>query len=205
MAAPSLPVDLVIVAEDVLSLTVLVRILQFTGRPHRILQEINARGCGNMRRDLARYRNASHVIRHVLLVDLDQAGCAPLLRREWGLASVPDRLQFRVAVRETEAWLLADRQSFAAFAGIDAKKVPAQPEALDNPKQTLVNAVRASRNRRLAAELVPPRGSVVPIGPLYNERLVDFVRTSWNIEAACAAAPSLRRTVDRLQRFLAVG
>ena len=62
--------------------------------------------------------------------------------------------------------------------------------------------MRRSRNKRLAAELVPAQGSAVSIGPLYNERLGQFVRECWNVDTAMAHAPSLARTFDRLQTFL---
>ena len=32
-------------------------------------------------------------------------------------------MQFRVAVREVEAWLLADRETFADFLGVRAKRI----------------------------------------------------------------------------------
>lgn len=196
------PPQLVIVAEDVLSLAVLKKVLLATGRAYDIFREVNERGYGNIRKGIPKYLNASQGIRHVVLTDLDQASCAPGLRRDWGVATVPDGLQFRVAIRETEAWLLADRAGFAKFAKIDVKKVPAEPERLPDPKQALVNLVRSSRDRRLIAEIVPPQGSRVPIGPFYNERLSEFVRDHWDVSVAEAVAPSLLRTGKRLQGFL---
>jgi len=146
--------------------------------------------------------NASRALPHVVLTDLDQIRCAPLLRQQWGVTDLPKSMLFRVAVRESEAWVLADRAGFADFAGIPVNKVPAAPEILADPKQELVNLVRRSRNKRLAAELVPAQGSAVSIGPLYNERLSQFVRETWSMEAAMANSPSLARTVSRLQSFM---
>jgi hypothetical protein len=80
--------------------------------------------------------------------------------------------------------------------------VPQTPEALADPKQALINMVRQSRNRRLVAEVVPEQGTSMSKGPLYNERLGQFVREKWDVAAAMHAAPSLQRTVDRLQHFL---
>ena len=107
-----------------------------------------------------------------------------------------------VAVREAEAWVLADREGFATFAGIPANKISSTPESLSDPKQELINLVRRSRNKRLAAELVPVQGSAVSIGPLYNERMGQFVREHWNVDAAIARSPSLERTFARLQTFM---
>jgi hypothetical protein len=109
---------------------------------------------------------------------------------------------FRVAVRETESWLLGDRDGFANFAAIAVNKVPQYPETLPDPKQALIGLVRRSRKRRLIDELVPPHGSSVSIGPLYNEKLCAFAERSWNIDAASDACPSLRRARQRLAEFL---
>lgn len=98
--------------------------------------------------------------------------------------------------------MLADRVGFARFAGIPTSKVSHAPEALANPKQALINLVRQSGNRRLIAELVPEQGTSMSKGPLYNERLSQFVREKWDVSAAMVLAPSLNRTVDRLQHFL---
>ena len=64
------------------------------------------------------------------------------------------------------------------------------------------NAQILSRNRRLVAELVPEQGTSMSKGPLYNERLGQFVRDKWDVAAAMALAPSLQRTVGRLKHFL---
>lgn len=194
--------DIALVVEDELSRAVMERVLASTGRGYTIKLPLVERGFGNIRRSVAKYRNASHWLPHVILTDLDEVECAPTLRKQWGVAQLPDSMLFRVAVREAEAWLLADRHGFAAFAGISANKVTQQPEDLRDPKQTLINLVRRSRNRRLASELVPAVGSALPMGPLYNERLSAFARNDWNVNTAKTVSPSLLRTIDRLQTFL---
>ncbi len=188
--------------EDVLSFTLMEKVLAHTGRGYTVLRPMVERGVGNIRKSLAKYRTASHALPHVVLADLDQTACAPLLREQWGLSSLPESMLFRVAVREVETWVLADREGFAGFAGIPAIKLPYEPESLLDPKQTLINLVRRSRNKRLVAELVPAQGSSVSIGPLYNERLSQFVRERWDVDAAMALSPSLRRAFDRLQNFM---
>ena len=109
---------------------------------------------------------------------------------------------FRIAVLETEAWVLSDRRGFADFAGIPVSKVPPFPKLERDPKQTLVNLVRRSRRKRLVAETVPAQGSRVNSGPLYSELLCEFVRTRWNLKAACCNAPSLIEASVSLQSFL---
>ena len=194
--------EIALVVEDALSLGLMERIMVHTGRSYSVLRPLVERGVGNIRKSVPKYLTASRALPHVVLVDLDQSACAVQLRQQWGLAALPKPLLFRVAVRESEAWVLADRDGFAAFAGIPVNKVPSAPESLADPKQELINLVRRSRNKRLAAEVVPAQGSAVSIGPLYNERLGQFVRECWDVDAAMTRSPSLARTFARLQTFL---
>lgn len=160
------------------------------------------RGFGNIKRSVLKYRQASHAIPHVVLTDLDRGECPAALRAAWGASGLPASMMFRVAVRATESWILADRDGFAGFAGVALNKMPARPEELIDPKATLLGLVRRSRNRRLIAELVPAAGSAARIGPLYNQRLIAFVAQAWDIEAASAVCPSLMKMRVRLGAFL---
>jgi hypothetical protein len=194
--------EVALVVEDELSLHVMRKVMDFSGRGYTVLRPLVARGVDNIRTSIVKYRNASSTLAHVVLIDLDNAPCPPVLRHQWGLATLPDAMLFRIAVREVEAWILADRAGFARFAGILQSKVSQSPETLPDPKQTLINLVRKSRNRRLASELVPEQGTSMSKGPLYNERLGEFVREQWDVSVAVQAAPSLERTVSRLKDFL---
>lgn len=196
------PLEIALVVEDALSFALMEQVLAHTGRGYKVLRPMVQRGVGNIHKSVAKYLSASHALPHLVLVDLDQHVCAPQLRQQWGVASLPRSMLFRVAVREVEAWVLADRSGFADFAGIPVNKIAAAPESLPEPKQTLINLVRRSRNKRLAAELVPAPGSRVSIGPLYNERLGQFVRERWDVDAAMANSPSLGRSFARLQTFM---
>lgn len=200
MMPPNL--DIALVVEDVLSLSVMEKVMAYTERGYAVIRPLNEGGIDKIRMSLTKYRNASRVLAHVVLVDLDKAPCAAFMREQWGMATLPDAMLFRVAVREVEAWVLADRSGFASFAGIPTSKVSQAPETLADPKQALINLVRQSRNRRLVTELVPEQGTSMSKGPLYNERLGQFVREKWDVAAALQAAPSLKRTVDRLNHFL---
>ncbi len=199
---PQQALEIALVVEDALSLAVMERLLSFAGRSYVVKLPMVTRGAGKIKTSVQRYRQASHVLPHVVLTDLDQVDCPVALLTQWGVSPLPVNMLFRVAVREVESWLLADRVGFAAFAGVAVNKVTQQPESLPDPKQELINLMRRSRNRRLASELVPPAGSAVSIGPLYNERLSAFARSSWDVNAALVSAPSLARTVARLQTFL---
>lgn len=193
--------EVALVAEDILSLTVMQKLIEHTGRDYQVLRALNEKGVGNIRNALAKYRKASRTLPHVVLVDLDNFSCPPQLREQWGVTNLPETMLFRVAVREIESWVMADRDGFAAFCGVSIGKITQTPESLDDPKQALLNLVRGSRNRRLIAEIVPAKGAPMSKGPLYNERLTQFVRDVWSVDNAIESAPSLRRSVDRLKKF----
>lgn len=199
---PQDSIDIALVVEDALSLAVMQRMLSFTGRGYFVKMPLITRGAGAIKKSIAKYCQASHVLPHVVLTDLDQVDCPSALRAQWGILQLPRTMLFRVAVREVESWILADRVGFATFAGVPVSKVTQDPESLRDPKQELVNLVRRSRKKRLAIELVPAVGSSVSIGPLYNERLGAFARNEWDIGAAMLNAPSLKRTVTRLESFM---
>jgi hypothetical protein len=193
----------VIVFEDELSDAVMRRLLAHSGRPFVVHNSILARGNSKIRRDIAKYMTACKYVPHIVLTDLDQYPCPPALLESWGVANQPRELLFRVAVREIEAWLLADINGLSTFLGVSRNKFPARPEAETDPKQTLLNIVRRSKKRRMASEILPSPGSKAAQGPLYNDHLCGFVASSWNVEAASVNAPSLARTIARISDFMA--
>jgi hypothetical protein len=55
----------------------------------------------------------------------------------------------RVAVREVESWVLADRRRIANFLSAPLNSIPMDPEQLDDPKMALLTLARAhARSRR---------------------------------------------------------
>ena len=114
----------------------------------------------------------------MVLVDLDHdAECAPPFCAEWVPSPAP-YLCFRVAVREVEAWLMADADSLASFLSVVRNKIPAEPEQLDDPKTEMVNLARRSRRRAIRKDMVPRAGSGRSVGPAYASRLIEYVQTS---------------------------
>lgn len=149
----------------------------------------------------SRIRNFVHMARRnvvVLLTDLDSAQCAPTLVAQWLNGSIsPARLVFRVAVREVEAWIMADRLGFARFLGISEALVRADVEALPDPKAELLRLARRSR-RALRDDLLPKRGAHSPQGLGYNDVLISFVESSWDRGRAMANSGSLTRACERI-------
>ncbi|MFT3886071.1 MAG: hypothetical protein QM724_11780 [Flavobacteriales bacterium] len=199
------PLHVVLVYEDELSAAVLRRLLAASNRNFVVSREVHARGYGAMKRDVRKYEQASQVLPHIILTDLDRVECPSVLLSQWKLNSQPGRLVFRVAVREIEAWVLADRNGVADFLGLPVSKVPVQVESIPDPKQVLLSLARGTKNRKLMEELVPPMGSTSSIGPFYNDRLSGFVMDKWNLDTACSSSKSLAKALQRIKEFASEG
>lgn len=158
-----------------------------------------------LRKNLGGYNQAAQLAPWVVLVDLDQdTDCAPPFRAIWFPIPAP-RMCFRVAVREIEAWLLADRYRLGMFLGIRVSAIPPDSESLPDPKQTMVDLARHSWRAEIRHEMVPHRGSGRETGPAYNARLIEFVenrKKGWRPEVAAQASESLRRCLLCLRRLV---
>lgn len=108
---------------------------------------------------------------------------------------------FRVVVREIESWILADRESVSNFLAIPLAKISMDPEALDDPKRTLINLARGSRKRAIRDALVPVEGASASEGPLYSSEIIRFVAEQWSPERACQHSPGLEKCVARLNEL----
>jgi hypothetical protein len=147
------------------------------------------------------YVNAARFAPWVVQRDLDaDAACAPALVRQL-VADPPPGLCLIVAVRQVEAWLLADRTAIAAHLRISVALVPELPEALADSKATLVDLARRSRSREVREDLTPAVGSGRRVGSGYTSRLQSFVQREWNYQRASHAAPSLATLLHRMERF----
>ncbi|NKK76677.1 DUF4276 family protein [Rhizobium leguminosarum] len=162
------------------------------------VQPLRRNGSGYLKskmRDFAEI-SARNVV--FLLTDLDNVNCAPQMKKDWFQAIVqPDKFLFRIAVRETESWLMADRAHFSDFLGVTQNLLPRDPETLADPKAALVNIARRSK-REIRSDLVPGRGVRAKQGIGYNEVLCDFVEKIWDCRRASHNSDSLRRACQRL-------
>jgi hypothetical protein len=154
------------------------------------------------------YNQAARYRPWTVVIDLDEdAPCAPPYKMEI-LPSPSPRMCFRIAVREVEAWILADRRRVAHFLGVPTSAVPLEPEILVNPKRTIVNLARRSRRRAIREDLVPREGSGREVGPAYTSRLIEFVfdtESGWRPRVAAGAARSLRGYIQCLRRLTSRG
>lgn len=188
-----------IVVEDILSEVVMGRLLEHAGYAGKTTFRI-AGGNVQIKQNISKYKGTSRVARHIVLTDLDSYPCPPALLDAWNVGELPPTMLLRIAVREVEAWLLADRKGIASFLHAPVEKIPVLPETESDPKQTLFSLIRKSRKRRLVEEMVPKPGA--HIGPLYNERMCDFALNHWQIEAASENASSLCRNISSITAFL---
>jgi hypothetical protein len=159
-------------------------------------------GKQDLREKINGYNNAARHAPWMVLVDLDSdADCAQILRQDW-LPMPAQRLCFRVAVRQVEAWLMADAETLAAYLVVARRRIPADPEAIPNAKAEMINLARASRRREIRADMVPREGSGRAVGPAYTSRLMEYTERHWRPEVAAQRADSLRRAIDCLKRLV---
>lgn len=155
-----------------------------------------------LRQKIAGYNNAAKRMPWLVLVDLDsEEECAPPLRSAW-LPQPAPYLCFRVAVREVEAWLLADAERLAGFLSVARSRLPADPERLGDPKATMINLARVSRRRDIREDMVPRPESGRQVGPAYSSRLIEFASGDWRPDVAADRADSLKRAMRCLKRLI---
>lgn len=182
---------------------VIQRLMQYAGA---VLGPVYGKnGKQTLRKNIKGYNSAAKYSPWVILVDLNhEADCAPILKQQW-VHNPSQFLCFRVAVREIESWLLADRKNLSRFLRLSERRIPGNPEAVENPKEVMVNLARKSRLRAIREDMVPRPGSGRIVGPAYTSRLIEFVtgqRDSWRPEIASRASDSLNRCLNCLRRMI---
>lgn len=188
--------------EGVVDEAVARRLINFVGASVSTIYGRN--GKNNLRERINGFNRAATHAPWFVLVDLDNEDqCAPPMRTIW-LPQASRYMCFRIAVREIESWLIADRERLAQFLRVPISRVPRNPESLPDPKQTMVNLARQSRRASIAADMVPRSGSGRIIGAAYTSRLIEFVQdptVGWRPRIAARSAPSLARSINRLRQL----
>lgn len=161
-------------------------------------------GVEKIRRDVGAYLNIAKSGQCVVvLVDLDTTSCPPALLREWfsikddSPMALPECLIFRIAVREIESWIMADRSNLAKFLKIPIGNFPPKPDELTDPKSSLLHIIRSKGRTKWHTEMLP-QGRSASIGPMYNERLCDFIVNHWSPDQAAQNSQSLAKAVAAL-------
>jgi hypothetical protein len=166
-----------------------------TGRVHGL------QGCAHLDRHLSGYNVAAQFMPWIVLRDLDNHPCAAILARELRPAPAAQMI-FRIAIREVESWILADRAACASFLGVSSQTLPSDPESLADPKEALIACARRSRRREIREDLVPRPESGRRVGPAYAARLKEFVENSWNPARAAKVAASLASLSRKIDSYL---
>lgn len=159
-------------------------------------------GSSYIKRKISGFNNAAKVTPYIVLTDLDKYECAKALIDEWLPHNQHPNLLFRVAVREVETWVMADRSSFAKFLGIGSKLIPQDIDRhVTNPKEFLLELTRRSRKKYIKYAILPGKGSTARVGPNYNDFLISFLHDQWQLEEAINYSDSLKRMVKSLNKF----
>lgn len=189
---------LYLATEDILSEAMGLKMIGTELGRERHVVTLRDNGAGYLKKSMRKFVELARREVVVVLTDQDDAACAPGMRASWlGTLKQPSKLVFRVAVREAESWLMADRASFSGFLGISEALVPRNPEDLPDPKAAVIRLARKGR-RQVRSELVPAKGAQAKQGIGYNEMLRGFVETDWDCRRASENSVSLRRACQRL-------
>ena len=184
-----------IVTEGITDVPVLARVLELAGCSIHVSH--GQRGKVGIDKNLGGYNSAARFSPWVVLRDLDSdATCAAEFVSR--ILPVPSQwMRFRVAVRATESWLLADAETLSEYLRVRRAIIPADPDRLADPKATLVNIARQSRAAAIRLDMVPEAGMTSRVGPAYSSRVTEFARKRWRPEVARDHSESLRRCIER--------
>lgn len=192
-----------LIGEDALCCALGSALIMQSGLPAHIEYRQIAGGAGPFCDKIEKMNNVAINVMSVLMIaDADQAPCAVTQRNAWLPKHASNRLVLRLAVREAEAWALADHEGFAEFANISINKLPPEPETILDPKQAMLNLIKNCKRRDLREEMLPEKHARSPVGLGYNVHLSDFVSRYWRVERALLRAPSLARAVPRIATLL---
>ncbi len=160
-------------------------------------------GYGYLRRNIRGWNHAAKGCPFFVLTDLDNINCAPALINDWMQEERHPNLIFRVAVKEVEAWLLADIDGFSKYTGVAKANFIENTESLIDPKAEIFRLMKRCRKRNIREDILP-KDEYAKIGPNYNERLSEFVNEFWSISRAIKRSDSLKRAMHQLVSFKVV-
>jgi hypothetical protein len=162
---------------------------------------IDCAGKSGVDRQLAGYNGSANGSPWLVLRDLDHdAGCAPAFLA--ACAFKPSRwMCFRIAVRELESWILADAEAFSAFYGVPLLALPEDPDGEADPTATIIRLVHKSRDAAVRRAVLPRPGSLVQVGPRYEDMLIEFGKEHWDLSRACNRSDSLWRARRALRQL----
>jgi hypothetical protein len=193
--------SLVLVGEDELCCALGERLIEQTLPGWTLaVKPIPTRGVTRLKSSLHRYvQQAMHMWPVLCIADTDGA-CPVSLIQEWLPHAVPQRFLLRLAVTESEAWVMADRSAFANALGVSVASVPRDPEALSDAKREVLRLAARSSKRRVKEDMLSVQDINKP-GTGYNKYLCAFVRQEWRAAVAREESQSLNRAILALQQL----
>lgn len=194
-------IPIILAVEDLLGEVFAQELLKGSGRKFAVGNCLGHKGFGYLKKNVRAFNKSAKGIPILVLTDLDRGKCAPLLIADWLQNPKDNNLIFRVAVREIESWLLADRDSIAKFLGLSLSDLPLNPDEILDPKALVIMLAEKSRKRNVRKAIVPARKSTAKIGPDYNGMLSFFVQSEWSLKNAIKYSPSLFRAYEAIKAF----
>jgi hypothetical protein len=199
------------VGEDSVTFAIIKRILAYCSDDFEIITELPARG-GQIKSKISEFNKLSATCPVVLLIDLDNCGCAPLLVKQL-ISNKNNNFIFNIAVDEAEAWLMADREGFADYFKIILEDMPTTHQTKQGGRKILTEMnfaykssmflthelIKKSKHPEFIRQLTPKKGAAK--GPEYNSCMLPFIQNIWNIDSARQNADSLNRMIVRLQNL----
>jgi hypothetical protein len=190
-----------IVFEDSPGEFALRKILEVSNHNLLISHAYNAKGFGNIKKNIKAYNNASRIIPYLVLTDLDNYSCPIELKEAWAVKNTNSNFIFRIAVKEVESWLLADKRSFAEYFCINENKIPENTDSINDPKLFLINLIRNSKRKEFKEDMIPAKNSTAIQGRNYNRQVILYIKNIWNPKEAMKRSPSLKRAVNCISLF----
>jgi hypothetical protein len=162
MTAP-IPINLAF--EDQLIEEIITKVLAHVPRKYAPRTIYNRGGNGYLRTNIRGFNNAAKGVPFLVVTDLDTIECPATLIENWLGDKRHPNLLLRVAVREAEAWLLADAEELAKFLRIRAATIPGNPDSLIDPKKQLIALAGGSPSSEIRKDICPRSGSTSRVGP----------------------------------------
>ena len=198
-----------IVGEDAVTSTIIKKILAYCSADFEIIAELPARG-GEVKKKISEFNTLSNTYPVVLLIDLDNNGCAPQLLKQL-IIDKNNNFIINIAVDEAEAWLMADRKGFASYFKIKIEDMPSAHQTKQGGRKALTEMdfaykssmyltrelIKKSKNAEYIQQLTPKKNAAK--GPEYNSCILPFIQNVWNVNEACQNSDSLNRMIMRIK------
>lgn len=152
---------------------------------------------------LPKYIASAAMLPWLVIRDLDRdEDCAPSLVRKLAPQGA-SLLCLRIAVRQIEAWLLADREALSSYLRIPISRLPRNPENSLDAKRTVIDAARLSKSKGIRAGMVPSASSGASEGPEFSAMMGEFAQNYWRPAVArdLDEKSSLARAISRLEEL----